>query len=59
MTGDQLLMYTGPYQDVAVYISVSNTWFGVGASQSTFFCYTIPCVRQAGHDGPSSNYSSF
>ena len=35
MMGDQLLMYIGPYQDVVIYISVSNTWFGVGVSHST------------------------
>ena len=30
-------MFIGPYQDVVVYMSVSNTWFGVGASNSTVF----------------------
>ena len=39
--GDQLLMYIGPYQDVVIYISVSNTWFGVGASHSTVFCSSL------------------
>ena len=34
MMGNQLLMYTGPYQDVVVYMSVSNTWFDVGAALS-------------------------
>ena len=41
MMGDPLFMYIGPYQDVVIYISVSNTWFGVGVSHSTVFCSSL------------------